>query len=360
MEQAPQEIKVLIMCGGKGTRMWPISNVSHPKQFEGLLGKISMFRQTVERVLKAFKPEDVYISTGQGFVEYLHQQALEIPEQNLILEPTTRDNLGAVALATAIIHKRHPESVMVILWGADHLVQKEDQFLDAIKTAALIAQERKCIVFVDAKPTYPSVHNGWMELGQKVSGLNSFDVYELVRQVEKPDEATAQQFFDSGSYAIHVGYMAVKASVMRDYYRQLAPETDAVTQKIEPAIDTDQFQQVLNREYPTYPKDSIDYGLLEKLPSRSQLDLVSDFGWVDVGTWELLYQGLPKDQNGNVAIGNVHLMDTKNSLIIGKENGVVAVIGLNGMIVVGTESGTLCCPLNEAGKVKQLYKELYE
>lgn len=353
------DTKVLIMCGGKGTRMWPISNVGHPKQFEGLLGDKSMFRQTIERALKGFDAKSIFISTGKSFIEYLKEQAPEIPQENLILEPEMRDNLGAIALATTIIHHRHPNSVMVVLWGADHLVKDDKKFLEAMKTAARIASDAQKIVFVDAKPTYPSVHNGWMQLGKPIQVLNSFQIFELVHQVEKPNEEMAKKFFSSKQYSIHTGYMAVRPSVLLSYYQTYAPEAYEIVSKIQESIDAPDFQDTLSREYPKFEKIAIDYGVLEKLPEGSQLDLVADFGWIDVGTWELLYQGMPKDENGNVVIGKAKLLETKDSLIISKDEGVLGTIGLSKMVVVDTESGLLVCPLSEAPKVKQLYKELY-
>ncbi|OIN89624.1 hypothetical protein COW80_04050 [Candidatus Beckwithbacteria bacterium CG22_combo_CG10-13_8_21_14_all_01_47_9] len=360
------KVKILIMCGGKGTRMWPISNLSHPKQFESLLGKTSMFRQTIDRVLKGFNPADIYIATSAKFGPFLKEQAAEIPETNFILEPAMRDNLGAVALSTAVIAKRHPEAVMIILWGADHLVQKEAEFLTAIKQAALLAGANKVIVHVDTPPTYPSIHNGWIKIGQeiKVNGLPAgkagHKIYEFIQQVEKPDEATAKKFFSAKDYLIHVGYMATQPALLLQYYRQYAPGAYAVLEKIVPAIDTPEFPAVLEAEYPKFEKVSVDYGLFEKLPPKSQWELPVDMGWVDVGTWELLYHGLPKDKDGNVVFGKVKLMETKNSLIICKDEGVIGVVGLSDMIVVDTEEGLLVCPLSQAPKVKQLYEALYE
>lgn len=352
--------KVLILCGGKGTRMWPISNLAHPKQFESLLGKTSMFRQTIDRVLKGFAPDDIYIATSAKFGQFLKEQAVEIPEKNFILEPAMRDNLGAVALATGIINKRHPGEVMIILWGADHIVQKEAEFLRAIKQAAELAQENRVIVHVDTPPSYPSVHNGWIKVGQVIKTINNHKIYEFIRQVEKPNEETAKRFFKDKEYLIHVGYMATKPQLLLDLYRQYASDAYSVLSKIMPAIDTEQFNLVLNTEYPKFEKVSVDYGLFEKLPPKSQWELPVDMGWVDVGTWELLYHGLPKDKDGNVVFGKVKLLDTKNSLIICKDEGVIGAVGLEDMIVVDTEEGLLVCPLAQAPKVKQLYESLYK
>lgn len=353
-------VKILIMCGGKGTRMWPISNLSHPKQFESLLGSKSMFRQTIDRVLKGFPADDIYVATSAKFGPFLKEQAAEVPQENFILEPAMRDNLGAVALATAVIAKRHPQAVMIILWGADHIVQKEAEFLKAIKQAAELARENKVIVHVDTPPSYPSVHNGWIKIGAEIKQVNGHKIYEFIKQVEKPNEETAKKFFADKSYLIHVGYMATRPQLLLDLYRQYAPDAYAIVQKILPAVDTPQFAAVLNTEYPKFEKVSVDYGLFEKLPPKSQWELPVDMGWVDVGTWELLYHGLPKDKDGNVVLGKAKLLETKNCLIICKDEGIIGVIGLEGMIVVDTEEGLLVCPLTHAPKVKQLYEALYE
>lgn len=353
-------VKVLIMCGGKGTRMWPISNLGHPKQFEGLLGKKSMFRETIERVLKGFSAKDVYISTSNKFAKYLTKQAKEIPSQNFILEPAMRDNLGAVGLASAVINKRHPDSVMVILWGADHLVQKEKEFIKAIKEAVKVAFTDKVIVHVDTPPQYPSVHNGWIEIGKKIKNSGGYSVYEFIHQVEKPDEKTAIKLFKSKKYLIHVGYMATRPSLLLDYYQKYAPKAYKILKALMPSIDTADFKSQLAKLYPKFEKISIDYGLFEKLPPRTQYELPVNMGWIDVGTWGLLYNGLPKDKDGNVVMGKAHLIDVKNSLILGRDKGVVGVIGLDSVIVVATPDGILTCPLNRASSVKQLYNELYK
>lgn len=352
-------VKVLVMCGGKGTRMWPISNLGHPKQFDNLLGRKSMFRHTIERVLKGFQRHDIYIATSDKFAKFLIHQAPEVPRENFILEPAMRDNLGAIALATAVINHNHPDSVMIILWGADHIVQKEEEFLTAIKQAAKLAYENEVIVHVDTPPSYPSIHNGWIKVGKKIIDAGKWDVYEFIRQVEKPDEETALDFFRSKEYLIHVGYMATRPSLLLSYYQQYAPEAYVTLQSIRETIGTKQFLPTLQNMYPKFEKVSVDYGLFEKLPPGTQWELPVDMGWVDVGTWELLYQGIPKDQNGNVVIGKAHLIDTRNSLVISRNTGMVGVIGLQGMIIVETEEGLLVCPLTKASKVKQLYTQLY-
>lgn len=348
-------VKVLIMCGGKGTRMWPISNMAHPKQFESILGDVSMFRETVDRVLKSFKPADIFIATSGLFADQIKKQATEIPSENFIFEPAMRDNLGALGLATAIIEKRHPGSVMVLLWGADHLVKKVDVFLDALNKAANLASTSDKMILIDSVATYPTVHNGWIEIGKKLSTHEGLDVFEFIRQVEKPDLAKAQEFYSSKNYLIHTGYMATKTSLLLKFYKEYAPVTYSIIERIANSVDTPNFQTVLETEYPKFEKLSVDYGLYEKLPSSTQWEMPAEFGWVDVGTWELLYHGLDKDENGNVLIGHANLINVKNSLIITKKTGIMGLIDLDGMIVVETDHDMLVAPLSSAPKVKELY-----
>ena len=351
-------VKVLVMCGGKGTRMWPISNLGHPKQFEAILGQKSMFRETIDRVLKGFAAPDIYIATSADYARFLQEQAPEIPPANFILEPAMRDNLGAIGLATAVIHHHHPEAVMIILWGADHLVKKETEFIAALKAAAELAANHDYIVHVDTPPAYPSVHNGWIKIGRQIKTIHGRPVYEFVKQVEKPSMALAQKFFKDKSYLIHVGYMATKPALLIKYYRLYAPEAYSILARIEPAISQPDFQSVLAREYPQFPQQSVDYGLFEKLPPRSQWELPTNMGWTDVGTWELLYHGLPQDAQGNVVIGSAQLMETNRSLIISQQSQPVGIIGLNEVIVVQTPAGLLVCALSHAPQVKDLYHQL--
>jgi mannose-1-phosphate guanylyltransferase len=348
-------VKVLIMCGGKGTRMWPISNMAHPKQFESILGDTSMFRETVERVLQSFDPSDIYIATSGLFADQIKKQATEVPLENFIFEPAMRDNLGALGLATSIIEKRNPGSTMVLLWGADHLVKKVDIFLDSLNKAAQLASENDKMILVDAVATYPTVHNGWIEIGSKIKTHSGSDVYEFIRQVEKPDLVKAQEFYRSKNYLIHTGYMATKTSLLLKFYKEYAPSTYAIIERITDAEGAKDFEQVLNSEYPKFEKLSVDYGLYEKLPSSTQWEMPADFGWVDVGTWELLFHGLDKDENGNVVIGKANLINVKNSLIITKKTGIMGLIDLDGMIVVETDDDMLVAPLSSAPKVKELY-----
>ncbi len=354
------DIKVVLFCGGRGTRMWPISKIGHPKQFDPLLGRKSFFRGSLDWVLKGFSSQNIFISTGKDFQKVIQKQAPEIPAENIILEPEMRDTLGAVALAAATINQRFPSSVMIILWGADHLVQKPKVAIKALKKAAQLAKDNDVVVHIDMKPTFPSVHNGWIKVGKKLRQENGFEIYEFLKQVEKPDLKTAKKFFKSNSYLIHSGFMVTKPSLLLDKYQKYNPQCFGHIEKIMTAMGTKNYDKVLQKEYPQIEKNSVDFGLFEKLKSGSQWELPVDIGWVDLGTWELLYHGLPKDKNNNVILGKAELIDVKNSLIISRDKKVVGIVGVSDMVIVDTPHGLLVCPLLKAPMVKSLYKQIYK
>ena len=323
------DIKIVLFCGGIGSRMWPISKAGHPKQFDVILGRQSFFRQSLDRALKCVGANNIFISTGASFKPVIIDQAPEIPTQNIITEPEMRDNLGA------------------------------EKFISTLKKAAQLAKDNDVIVHIDMKPTYPSVHNGWIKIGKKLKTEDGFEIFEFIKQVEKPDLTRAKEFFKSGSYLIHSGYMATKPALLLEKYKKHTPECYKIISTIAESFDTKQYEAVLKREYIKIERNSVDYGLFEKLKPGSQWELPVDIGWVDLGTWELLYNGLPKDNNNNVSLGKVEFMETNNSLVLSRDNKTVGVIGLENVIIVDTADGLLVCNMAKASLVKQLYKQIY-
>lgn len=353
-------MKAVIFAGGVGTRLWPMSREGFPKQFQLLIGKSSIFRQTVERVFKGFEPEDVYISTGIEFAQYVVEQAPEIPQRNIILEPERRDSMGAVGYATAYIHHSFPNSVMAAVWGADHLVEDSDAFIKALKAAGAVALDEHVICKVDARPTFPSTDNGWVEIGKMVKKVDGLDVYTFIRFVEKPDLQTAKHLFRSYKYLINVGYMAWRTNVMLGFYEKYQPSVFSRLKKIMVAMDTDSEQEVLKREYPEIERNSVDYGIFEKLQPKDMLVIPSDMGWTDIGTWDLLYTGLSKNDGDNIVQADAHLLEGKGNLIWANGSRVIGVVGLENVVIIDTKDALLVCRRGRSGEVKQLLKQLKE
>lgn len=354
------QMKAVIFCGGVGTRLWPMSRKATPKQFQLLIGDKSIFQQTIERVKKGFEPENIYISSGAEYKELIIQQAPEIPLKNLILEPERRDSLGAVGYATAYLDKLFPKTTMAAIWGADHLVEDDDAFIKAIKFAGQIASDKPVIAKVDVRPTFPSTYNGWVEIGEPIDKINGTDIYEFIRFVEKPNEETAKKLFKSYRYLINTGYMAWNTSTMLGFFKKHQPKLHKQLTQITDAVGTDQEQEALAKIYSKIPKDSVDYGIFEKLSSKDMLVLPSDIGWTDIGTWGLLFSGLSSGEQDNVTQGKSILIDSHGNLVWSTQDKTISLIGVKNSVVVDAKDSILICDRSKTGDVKKLVDLLKE
>lgn len=353
-------MKVVIFCGGYGTRFWPISRKSTPKQFVPFLNGKSFYQITYARYRKEFSPEEIFISTDEDYVSYIRRQTPSVPRNNIIAEPEKKDILGACGLATVVVNKYFPGESVLISW-AKHLIARESVFLNAVMAAGDYAEKTGLIVSVDSKPSYPSIHNGWVKLGKKLDSINGFNILEIEKHIEKPKSDLAQKLFDSGDWLINTGYRVWKTDVMIDHYKKLQPAMYERLMKIADAWGTDKQSQVLKREYHEFKKDSIEYGIFEKLPENVRATIAADMGWEDVGiSWELFYKSLITPKRTTIIEGGVdtQLIDSERNLIIGPKGKIISVIGLSDIVVVDTADGLLVCRMDQTQKVKDLYKHL--
>ncbi len=352
-------MKIVIFCGGYGTRMWPVSRKSYPKQFYPLVKGKSFFQLTLSRFLKVFKPEDIFISTEEVYIPYVRVQAHEIPKKNIIAEPERRDNLGAVGLATAIINKIFPAEVMMVSWS-DHFIAKEMDFLKAVVLAGEYANKKSLIVSVDEKPTYPSVHHGWVKLGRTIERIDGHKLVEIVKHIEKPKKALAEKLFRSKKWLINTGYRAWRSDVMLSFYQEYEPEMWEGLQKIAEAWGTPRWERTLKAEYHKFKKESVEYAIFEKMPKDKRAVIPVEVGWEDAGTWELFYKSLITKNVKTVVEGGVdtEFIDSQDNLIIGPKGKVIALIGLSNIAVVDTEDGLLVCRLDKTDLVKEVFRNL--
>lgn len=354
-------MKIIIFCGGYGTRMWPESTKSYPKQFRSIVKGRSFFQRTLERYTKAFDPKDVLVSTESKYKQYILDQAPEILPENIILEPERRDSLGAIGLVSAVVEKRFPGEVMFFSW-ADHFIGNVDEFIKAIKAASEYTLRTGVSVSLNEKPTYPSIHNGWVEYGEQVGEESGFPVYKIIRHLEKPDQDTADKIFKEPNYLIHTGYASWRSDLMLSYFKDYAPNVYQGLEKIMNAWGTDKQDEVLKDEYSKFEKASVDYGLFEKLPTDLRLTMATDTGWEDAGTWELFYKAMVEPNEENVIEGEVKtkFIDSSGNLVIGEGEKMIALVGLKNIGVIDTHGALLVCDISQTAKVKDLFKKLEE
>lgn len=352
-------MKVVIFCGGYGTRMWPASRKSFPKQFYPIVRGKSFFQTTVARFQKAVKPEDILVSTEAPYVKFIREQAPQIPEENIILEPERRDLLGAVGLISVIVQKRFGDEVMFFSWS-DQFIRNDEKFLKAVKAATDYTQKTGVPVSVNEKPYFPSVHNGWLEQGDKVTSQNGFSLHRIKRHIEKPDLKTAKKFLKSEHFLIHTGYGAWRSDQMLSYFKEHRPKEYAGLMKIMDAYGTRDYKKILDEEYSKFEKVSVEYGLFEKLPSDLRLNIPVATGWEDAGTWQLFYDAMLEKGEDTVVEGNVKTVtvDAFKNMIIGSGGKMISIVGLKNVIVIDTEDALLVCDMDSTQKIKEVFNIL--
>lgn len=345
----------LIMAGGGGTRLWPLSRGKTPKQFLPIVEDDSMFRVSVTRLAPLFAPDHIYVVAGTRYADQLREEAPEIPAENFILEPSARDSGPAAALGVAVIHKRDSQATIAIL-TADHHISDKAGFRNALSAAYDIAQQNY-IVTLGITPSLPSTAFGYIRRGEAMTTARGLQVYHSRGFTEKPDLETAQSFLLSGDYSWNSGMFIWHAErAMAEYARQ-RPETHAHMQQVASAVDTPDYESALLANWDGFEKKSIDYAVMEGADRMAVIPV--DIGWSDVGSWSALYEVVVLDDAGNFAKPGIKdwlAIDTKDTLVFSSK--LVATVGVEGLIVVETDDALLICSRERAQDVKLLVERL--
>lgn len=349
-------MKIVVFCGGFGTRMWPASTKSNPKQFAPILNGKSFYRLTLDRFERRFDPKDIYISTEIRYKAIAMEQAKELPEQNFIFEPERRDTMAAVGLVLAKL-KTTDDDTVFFSWS-DHIIDQEEVFLDAVELSLSLTKQTGLPVSINQPPLYPTTQNGWVKLGAKKEKKGEFDVFEIDDFVEKPTSSIAQKLFKSKEYLVHTGYGSWPINFLWDEYQKNAPDAFKLLQKISQVIEGGEFLEIGNL-YGQIEKQSVDYAVFEKIPKGQRLTISAKFGWKDAGTWQLLFDALSRD-NQTVNLSNVNLVEISSSgnLVSTSNSRVVSLVGVSGIAVIEINGAILVLDLSKSSEVKDLYMSL--
>jgi mannose-1-phosphate guanylyltransferase len=342
----------VIIAGGSGTRLWPLSRKSQPKQALKLIGDRTMFQHAVDRLSPLFPPEHIFVGTNAELSALLQPQAPGIPPENFIVEPSGRDSGPAAGLAAARLLHRDPDAIMVML-TADHYIVDVEQFRSVLAAAAEVANDGT-IVTLGIKPAGPDTRFGYIELGKSQQIVDGFRVYESAGFREKPDQKTAQAFVEGGRHVWNSGMFVWRADRLLAEFERQMPESYVALKQIEAALRTAHAQQVLESEWPNVQRVSVDYGIMEHADRVSVIPV--DIGWSDIGSWGALLDVLPRDSNENVADGLLLARDAKGCYV--RSERTVAVIGLQDIVIVDTPDVLLVCPRSRAEEVRELVKQL--
>lgn len=351
-------MKFVIFAGGVGTRLWPLSRKNTPKQFGKIIGDKSTVQLTVERVLPIVKPSDIFISSGLMYKDTLLEQLPMIPRENFILEPEMRDVGAAVGLITAIFEKKFPEEPMIILWS-DHLVKNEDLFRNVLKAAGNILEKNpEKIVFIGQASRFASQNLGWIEFGEETAREDDVPLFKFKSFHYAPPPEIAETFHKSEKHAWNPGYFGTTPKFLMSLYKEHGEDMYNLLIKIRESFGTDNFQSVMNENYPKLEKVSFDNLILEKIDPSLGMVVKADLGWSDVGAWESLKEALEEKEDENVTKGKVMLENSKDSLVFNYTDQMVVGIDLEKVLIINTDDVTLICPKDSVPKIKKLVNSL--
>jgi mannose-1-phosphate guanylyltransferase / mannose-6-phosphate isomerase len=348
----PARIVPVIMCGGAGTRLWPVSRESMPKQFVSLVGPGSTFQQVLARISdpELFARPIVITNAEFRFVvaEQLRERGIAA---DIVLEPMRRDSGPAVAVSAVLAAQRDREALVLVL-AADHVVRKPDQFREACRRAAAAAADGRIVTF-GIEPTHPATHYGYIRPGKKLNGAS---VHAVEAFVEKPDAATAAGYvadrylWNSGNFLFHAATMLGE---IERFEPAMAEAAKAAVEGLTRDLD---FLRLAAEPFAQAPKKSIDYAVMER--TRLAAVVPADLGWSDVGSWSTVWDVLDHDQAGNATDGPVVMLDSRNSLVRSEEPMLTTVVGLDDVIVVSTADAVLVSARAKAEQVKTLVEQL--
>lgn len=345
----------MIMAGGGGTRLWPMSRQDTPKQMLPLVEESSMFKTSVDRLAPLFTPDRIYVVTGRKYVDALRAQAPEIPPSNFIAEPYGKDSGPAAGLGVYVIHKRDPQATIAIL-TADHHITRKDRFRDVLQAAYELSQQGY-IVTLGISPSYPATGFGYIRQGDELGEINGFQCYRSRGFTEKPNAVTATAFLASGEYSWNSGMFIWTAKRALAEFARQQPAMAASFARLEPHIDMPDFEDKLEEIWGEIDKISLDYAVMEGADQMAVIPV--DIGWNDVGSWAALYEVLKLDKFGNAFKGRQPervILDTRNTLVYSDK--LTVTIGVQDIIVVETPDALLICHRNRAEDVKEVVNHL--
>ncbi len=341
---------VAILAGGEGTRLWPLSRSRRPKQLLRLASSRSLIQQTVDRVLPLVPPERVFVVTERSHADDLREQLPELPDRNVLVEPTRRNTAPALLLAALHIQARDPGATWASL-HSDAFVGDDGEFRRTLAAAFEAAASGEYLVTTGIRPQFPATGYGYIHQGEKVRDVQGYPLYRVDRFVEKPNVDTARSYVQRGDYLWNPGvFVWQNATLLRAYQRYLPEIYSLLTSRALDRVDD---------VYADVPKETIDNGIMERADNVATIP--ATFPWSDLGSWAELWEVHAKDANGNAVGGTGRLLavDTRDTMVYA-DGRVVATVGVENLVIVETPDALFVCSRDRAQDVKLIVRSLQQ
>lgn len=341
-------MKALILAGGAGTRLWPVSREKKPKQFHAFVGSRTLLQMTYDR-LDFLSVDDIFVSTSAAYAPEIKRQLPRLPKSHLFIEPESRDTGPAIAYAAHKLSQklgsRKSHEAMAIIY-ADHIIQRKAELREKLLIAQQIAQKDHTLNIIEVKAQFPNPSLGYVKIGKRLKELaDGTEIYELEKFVEKPDLETAKKYMLSYKYLWNTGIYVWKISTILEKFRMHAPKI---------------YDVVVGGKgsYKACPKISIDYCLMEKVNPKDVRIIPADLGWSDIGNWSSVFDELTASEESNFIQGEHVGLDTEGSVIFGEKGKLIITSGIKNLVIIDTHDALLVMPKHRASEMKKIVEEL--
>lgn len=344
-------IYALILAGGKGTRLYPLSRSSNPKQFLSIFNEESFLRNTVHRIEPFVDKENIFVVTNKDYIDKIQGELSQINKENIFVEPSNKETATCIGLAAVKLLKRDKDAVMIVL-PSDHYIEGEKSFQDTLKTAVEMAEKKRGLITIGVEPTRPETGYGYIEMGDPV--VSAMKTYRVARFTEKPNVEVAKDFISKGTYLWNSGMFVWRADVfLREMQKYLPKMYNSITE-IYKHIDEEDEEEIIEREYRLIDGISVDFGIMQK--TRKAYVIKSEFQWDDIGSFQALSRFL-KDAKGNKVWGSAYLEASDNCTVFGKNNLIIG-FGIKDLVIVDAGDVILVMDRSKDQEIKDLLREM--
>lgn len=344
----------IVMAGGVGARFWPYGTSKLPKQFLPIANSTdTMLQLTIKRLKDIVPIEQVFIITNKQYIEIVKKQLPRIPKENIIGEPIGRNTAPCIGLASIIL-KQYDEKAKMFVIPADHMIENVDEFIKVVNEGLKFVEEKDAIVTLGIVPSHPETGYGYIQFIEDAyykAEESDVSLFRVKTFAEKPSLDVAKIFLESGDFLWNSGMFIFRADTILKQMNEQLPDLHHALLKIEQAIHTQKYQQVLQQVFAEIKSISIDYGVMEK--AKNVYVIKADLKWSDLGSWDEVYRLKNKDKNNNAVIGDCFIKDSHNNLIMSPK-GFVGVIGAEDLIIIDTKDGLLVCKKDRTQEVKEI------